>query len=180
MSQKITETSKFLSYILRHNPDSIGLSLNIEGWVKIDSLIKHASTAGKCLDRDTILLIVESSDKKRFAISEDGQSIRAVQGHSNSNVNIAYASVIPPEFLYHGTAIQFIDSIKMQGLLSLTRQYVHLSADEKTALNVGKRHGKPIALKINALQMYQQGFIFHQADNGVWLTKNIPVQFIIE
>ncbi len=58
------------------------------------------------------------------------------------------------------------------------RPYVPLSADEATAIKVGQRHGKPGTLKINAQLMHEQGFKFHQADNGVWLTKSVPVKYI--
>lgn len=180
MSKQLSEISKFLSYVLRHQPDAIGITLDREGWVDISTLIAAAATAtdGKLLDRNFIETVVTTSDKKRFAISEDGLRIRAVQGHSAENVNINYVKKVPPEFLYHGTATRFLDSIRKEGLLPGSRQYVHLSQDEQTALAVGQRHGKPAVLKIEALRMHQQGFKFHQAENGVWLTGKVPAQFL--
>ncbi len=180
MSKQLSEISKFLSYVLRHQPDAIGITLDLEGWTDISALIAAAANDGKQLDRDLIQSVVTTSDKKRFAISEDGLRIRAVQGHSTESVDINYVEKVPPEFLYHGTAIRFMESIRKEGLLPGSRQYVHLSQDEQTAHAVGQRHGKPVALKIKALLMHEQGFKFFQAENGVWLTPNVPVTFISE
>lgn len=180
MSKQYAETSKFLSFVLRHHPESIGITLDQEGWADINALISGATKDGKIIDRELIFSIVENSDKKRFTISSNGLAIRAAQGHSTEQVNLSYEEKLPPEFLYHGTATRFMDTIKVQGLVPGVRQYVHLSADEETAIAVGQRHGKPVVLKIEALSMYKQGFIFHQADNDVWLTKIVPVEFIVE
>lgn len=178
MSDLYTETSKFLSYVLRHEPHAIGVTLNDQGWVSISTLIEGANRAGKQLTEDLIRKIVENSDKKRFSISTDGLFIRAAQGHSNKKLSINYIEKPPPEFLYHGTAMRFVGSIKKQGLLPGERQYVHLSEDERTALAVGQRHGKPIVLKIKTLLMHQQGFKYYLADNCVWLTEEIPIEFL--
>ncbi|ACZ78784.1 RNA 2'-phosphotransferase [Dickeya parazeae] len=180
MSQKSTDISKFLSYILRHQPEAIGLSLDTEGWAVISDLILCAVKEGYILENSLIHSIVDNSDKRRFTISDDGLRIRAVQGHSTQQVNISYKEKTPPEILYHGTATRFISAIREQGLIPVSRQYVHLSPDEETAIQVGQRHGKPIVLTIKALNMYEQGFKFYQADNGVWLTDTVPYQFIQE
>ena len=103
-----------------------------------------------------------------------------MQGHSTASVNINYVEKVPPEFLHHGTATRFIESIRNQGLLPGSRQYVHLSQDEQTALAVGQRHGKPVVLKIQALLMHEQGLKFFQAENSVWLTGLVPVAFLTE
>ncbi|CDM91709.1 RNA 2'-phosphotransferase [Xenorhabdus bovienii] len=178
MAQFDTKISKFLSYVLRHQPESIGLTLDNEGWADIGVLIKCAEKHGKHLNHALIATIVETNDKKRFAISDDQKRIRAVQGHSSQKVNISYQAQVPPVVLYHGTATRFLDSIFQQGLVAGSRHYVHLSADEATAIKVGQRHGKPGILKINAQLIHEQGFKFHQADNGVWLTKSVPVKYI--
>ncbi|MGY2287922.1 RNA 2'-phosphotransferase [Pseudomonas gingeri] len=179
-SKHLNEVSKFLSYVLRHEPQSIGLQLDTEGWAKIDFLIAGAAKEGRILDRELILAVVSSSDKKRFAISDDAQYIRAVQGHSTESVNIQYVEKEPPEFLYHGTATRFLESIQQQGLIAGSRHHVHLSQDMAAAVAIGQRYGKPVLLKIEALRMYQQGFKFFQADNGVWLTNNVPSNLITE
>lgn len=180
MSKKSNDTSKFLSYVLRHEPEAIELSLDKEGWAVIDDLILRAGNKGYALDKDLIFDVVESSEKKRFTISEDGLRIRAAQGHSTQQVNITYAEKTPPDVLYHGTATRFIAQIREQGLLPLSRQYVHLSSDEDTAIQVGQRYGKPVLLKIKAMDMYDKGFKFYQADNGVWLTEHVPYEYIQE
>ena len=178
MSSSLNDTSKFLSYVLRHEPHAIGLTLNSEGWADIAALIDNASQHGKTIDRDLIQQVVATSDKKRFAISEDGSRIRAVQGHSTNAVAINYEPKTPPEFLYHGTATRFLESIQKEGLRPGERHYVHLSEDIQTAIAVGQRYGKPVVLKVEALHMHQQGFTFFQAENGVWLTEAIPHIYI--
>ncbi len=174
MNKKPAEISKFLSYVLRHEPQAIGLLLDYEGWAVISELIVQAKQAGQNLNTTLIREIVTSSDKKRFAISEDGLRIRAVQGHSTDTVAIAHAEKIPPEVLYHGTATRFLDSILREGLKPGLRQHVHLSEDMGVATAVGQRYGKPVVLKIEALRMHQQGLKFFQAENGVWLCKDVP------
>lgn len=175
-----TDISKFLSYVLRHQPEFIGLTLDSDGWANIQDLIKGAAAVGKVLDLAGIREIVETSDKKRFSISPDGMQIRAVQGHSTESVELNFAELVPPPFLYHGTAARFLESIRAQGLKPGSRHYVHLSADPQTALAVGQRHGRPVVLTIAAATMVEEGYIFHRAENGVWLTKAVPIAFIRE
>jgi putative RNA 2'-phosphotransferase len=171
--------SQYLSFILRHKPEEIGLTLDREGWANIEELIsKSQPVKNVALDEEIIKNIVSNSDKKRFQISDDGKLIRAVQGHSTTSVNITLNKLIPPTYLYHGTAQRFVDSIKEQGLISKDRQYVHLTENKDTALSVGTRYGKPEILIINALEMHNSGFNFFQAENGVWLVKHVPVDFI--
>lgn len=180
MSKQHTDTSKFLSFVLRHEPQAIGLTLDREGWAEIAALIDGARQSGRALDKALIRDVVTSSDKKRFAISEDGLRIRAVQGHSTDSVAITYVEKVPPEFLYHGTATRFLESILKEGLRPGERQHVHLSEDVQTATAVGQRYGKPVVLKIEALRMHQQGFKFYQAENGVWLVGDIPPRFLVQ
>lgn len=180
MSKTSSEISKFLSYALRHQPEAIGLSLDKEGWATISDLILCSVKKGYALDETLLRQIVDGSDKKRFTISDDRLRIRAAQGHSTQQVNIDYPEKTPPEYLYHGTATRFMPAIREQGLIPLSRQYVHLSSDEDTAIQVGQRHGKPIVLKIHSQTMHEQGFKFFQADNGVWLAESVPWAFIRE
>lgn len=177
-NKRLNETSKFLSYILRHEPHTIGLQLDTEGWADIDSLISGAAKEGRILDQATIQTVVNSNDKQRFTLSDDGLRIRAVQGHSATDVNLQHIEKEPPEFLFHGTATRFLESILQQGLIAGSRHHVHLSQDTLTAITVGQRYGKPVVLKIESLRMYQQGFKFFQAENSVWLTEAVPVNFI--
>ncbi|XTD80783.1 RNA 2'-phosphotransferase [Proteus vulgaris] len=176
MKDKV-QISRFLSYILRHAPESIGLSLDAQGWGEISKLILLTQKKGTPLTLELINDVVKTNDKKRFAISEDGLFIRAVQGHS-LKTTVAYQAITPPKILYHGTATRFIDSIFNQGLIPNGRQYVHLSQDYKTAVNVGNRHGKAVVLIVDSEKMFSEGFEFYQSDNGVWLTLFVPVNYL--
>jgi putative RNA 2'-phosphotransferase len=169
--------SKFLSFVLRHKPDAIGLALDPQGWASIDELIARGNAAGTQFSRQDLLNVVETSDKKRFSISADGLRIRAAQGHSVS-VELGLPPQEPPPILFHGTATRFIESILSEGLKPQARQQVHLSANETTARRVGQRHGKPVILKVDARRMHAEGFKFYRADNGVWLTDHVPPEFL--
>lgn len=170
VTETINSISKFLSYVLRHKPAAIGLNLDQEGWANIEELIEKADIR---FSRDMLLEVVATSEKKRFAISDNGQSIRANQGHSIT-VDLGLEPVEPPELLFHGTATRFLDSIQEQGLRPQDRKHVHLSADIETATKVGKRHGKPVILTIPAQKMHLQGHPFFKSENGVWLTGFVP------
>ena len=176
MNKELTKASKFLSYVLRHKPDAIGLELDPEGWASIEELIGKADIP---ITEELLGEVVATNDKKRFAISPDGLFIRANQGHS-LKVDLGLQPIEPPELLYHGTATRFLASIKEMGLIPKNRQYVHLSSNEETAIKVGQRHGKPVVLTIPALTMHQQGHKFFQAKNGVWLTNCIESKFFTE
>lgn len=179
MSKKIIEdTSKFLSYVLRHEPQAIGLELDSQGWGDLDALISGAAKNGRQLNRELIERVVEGNDKKRFALSADGQRIRAVQGHSNKAVQLQLEAKQPPAVLYHGTATRFMESINEKGLIPGSRHHVHLSQEIETAKAVGQRYGKVVILQVDAQAMQAQGFTFYQAENGVWLTDQVPVSFI--
>lgn len=177
MKKQITEASKFLSYVLRHKPESIELPITPEGWVNLQDLISKGNASGQHLTMELIDQVVQTSDKKRFEISEDGNLIRAAQGHSTDKVNITYEAKVPPDILYHGTTERFIDGIFEKGLMPMSRHHVHLSQDVSTAETVGARHGSPVVLKIDANAMHVQGHQFYQASNGVWLTAAVPVEF---
>lgn len=176
--KQLNKTSKFLSFVLRHKPEAIGLTLDASGWATLDELIDKANDSGEVrnLDRALIQEVVDTNDKKRFIISDDGQQIRANQGHS-IDVDLQLKPVTPPEFLYHGTATRFLDSILQEGLKPQQRQHVHLSTDIETATAVGQRYGKPVILKIKALSMHEQGYVFYRSENGVWLTRNVSPSF---
>ncbi len=167
-------TSKFLSFVLRHRPDSIGLTLDDNGWAEIEVLIAKASIP---LNHALIAEVVASSDKKRFALSEDGLWIRANQGHS-VQVDLQLASQIPPEILFHGTAEGSVAAIHRLGLLKGSRQHVHLSPDPETARRVGQRHGRPTVLRVNSAQMHAAGHQFLLSENGVWLCDHVPPAYL--
>jgi putative RNA 2'-phosphotransferase len=177
MSKRLESTSKFLSLVLRHQPEAIGLSLDDAGWADVAELIERSNNSKRPLSIELLQEVVANNDKKRFAFSADGSKIRASQGHSVT-VELGIPAKTPPELLYHGTATRFVESIKQQGLLSGSRQHVHLSADPATALKVGQRHGKPVVLVVAAQKMQESGHKFYQSENGVWLVAAVPVQFI--
>lgn len=172
-----THLSKFISLILRHEPQAIGLELGPEGWVRVDALLAGMNGKGESISLDELQEIVATSEKKRFAFSDDGLLIRANQGHS-VDVEITFEKATPPEILFHGTATRFLESIRAKGLQKQNRQHVHLSADEATAIKVGQRHGTPIVLRVRAERMNNAGFSFYIAPNGVWLTDSIPPEFL--
>lgn len=170
--------SKFLGLVLRHKPEAIGLQLDAQGWANIDELVALAKAGGTSIDRDLIDEIVATSDKKRFLLSADGSSIRAAQGHSVS-IDLGLPASTPPDCLFHGTATRFLSSIRTQGLLRGSRQHVHLSANEATAVEVGKRHGMPVVLTVKAIHLHRQGHPFFLSANGVWLTASVPAEYLI-
>lgn len=174
----MSRQSKFLSFILRHKPEEVGLTLDAAGWVPIDLLLSALKKAGRPMSQQELEALVASNDKKRFTISGDGAFIRAAQGHS-IHVKLGLSPLVPPEALYHGTARQNLDRIFMDGLKPMGRQHVHLSASPSDAQQVGRRHGKPVVLQVPALQMHEAGHAFYVSDNGVWLVNNVPAHFII-
>ncbi len=177
MSHLNVKISKFLSLILRHAPESIGLCLDAKGWVVVDDLLSAAEAHGRGISRDRLDEVVFSNDKQRFVFSPDGLRIRANQGHS-VNIDLELTSVAPPPMLFHGTATRFLPSICLQGLQSISRQHVHLSVTREQAHRVGTRHGRPVVLEIDAEGMSDAGYLFYLSANGVWLTEFVPVDFI--
>ena len=173
---RLEKTSKFLSYVLRHRPEAIDLTLDANGWAAIAELIEKAGTQNP-LDRDLILQVVETSEKKRFALSGDGEKIRANQGHS-VKVDLELKRKEPPAVLYHGTATRFLASILREGLRPRRRHHVHLSSDSDTAVKVGQRHGEPVVLRVAAAEMAAEGYAFFRSENGVWLADSVPPAFL--
>lgn len=171
------KVSKFLSYVLRHKPEKLGVTLDPNGWVDVDELLAKAAQNGKAISKEQLERVVANNDKKRFAFSEDRTKIRASQGHS-VGVELGYSSAVPPEILYHGTADRFLESIKNFGLQKQSRQHVHLSATLETASAVGKRHGRLVVLGIRAAEMQRDGFEFYLSANNVWLTDTVPTKYI--
>jgi putative RNA 2'-phosphotransferase len=177
MDNRLVGTSKFLSLVLRHQPEVIGLSLDAEGWVNVDELLAACREHGKEITRTILEEVVATNDKKRFAFSDDQRRIRANQGHS-VDVDLNLESKSPPEFLYHGTVERFLESIRRHGLVRGKRGHVHLSPDRQTAKQVGSRRGKPVILIVAAERMHRDGHSFYLSDNGVWLTAAVPADYL--
>jgi len=165
-----------MSLILRHKPDAIGISLDEHGWANVDELIAGIAKDNE-FNMDILEEIVRTDEKQRYSFNEDKTLIRANQGHSIP-VDVELEEKEPPELLWHGTGEKYVESIDEQGLIPKSRLYVHLSKDEDTAVKVGKRHGKPVLYHVKAKQMYDDGYKFYLSANGVWLTKEVTVEYL--
>ncbi len=169
--------SIFISLVLRHKPDAAGIQLDEHGWANVDELIEGINNTGRTIDMDVLEEIVRTDNKQRYSFNEDRTLIRANQGHSIP-VDVELEEKQPPQYLYHGTADRFMDSIMAEGLKSMSRLYVHLSKDKETAVKVGKRHGSPVVIKVKAEEMWKDGIKLYLSQNGVWLTKYVDKKYI--
>lgn len=170
--------SKFLSYVLRHRPESIGIELDSAGYAEVSQLLECAKDNGFQITLDELTKVVKESDKQRFALSDDGLNIRASYGHSIP-LDLDYSPGVPPDLLYHGTAEKNLESIGKKGLATGNRQYVHLSTDPDTATSVGQRHGRPRVIVIQSGQMHSDGYRFFSATNKIWLTEYVPPEYLV-
>jgi putative RNA 2'-phosphotransferase len=174
MKPDLVRLSKFMSLLLRHAPETVGLKLGEGGWVAIDDLV---SKGGAGLTQEIVLTIVEKDEKRRYALSDDRLKIRATYGHS-LDVDLGLRSQEPPERLFHGTAAHVLSSIKQDGITRKRRRYVHLSADRPTAAKVGSRHGRPVVITVEAGRMYRAGMKFYHSESGIWLTDWVPPAYL--
>ena len=174
----LTEISRYLSLILRHHPETIGITLDEHGWADVDELIAGISRT-RPFTKEMLEESVRTDEKMRYSFSEDKSLIRANQGHSVP-VDVELAESIPPAVLYHGTAQKYVSSIDRIGLIPKSRLYVHLSCDLDTAVKVGKRHGKVVVYRVDTAGMARDGYKFYQSANHVWLTKEVPAKYLIE
>jgi putative RNA 2'-phosphotransferase len=173
----MSRDSKLLSRILRHTPHEIGLTLDAQGWVLVDDLLKALRRAGRPMTRAELIAVIALDDKQRFTLSADGRRLRAAQGHSIL-VDLQLAPAVPPEVLYHGTSRRSLDAIFAMGLRPGRRRQVHLSPERETAQQVGQRHGKPVVLRVAAAHMHREGHTFQRSENGVWLTDQVPAVYL--
>lgn len=167
-----SRASKKLSYLLRHSQDPLYISLE-GGWAKVAAILDTLQISQTQLEQ-----IVAEDEKMRYSFNNSGTMIRANQGHSIPGVHIEFASPEPPEFLYHGTATRFLESIMKDGLKPMTRQWVHISPTYETAVKVGSRHGKPIVLRVKAKEFVAAGNKLFLSDNGVWLAMAVPSSYL--
>lgn len=174
-----TQASKFLSLVLRHRPEEVGLELDSRGWVEVSELLDALSTAGMSITASELEDLVASNDKQRFAFNVDRTKIRANQGHSVA-VNLGLKPANPPAVLYDGTPRRIAATILKDGLQKMNRQHVHLHTDLSMAINVGGRRGRPVVLCVDARAMAKSGFRFYETANGVWLTDEVPPEFLDE
>lgn len=177
MSGSKEKISKRLSYVLRHRPDSIGLLLDENGYVEVESLLSALAAHGEQVTIEQLNELVQTNDKKRFSFDPSGLRIRANQGHS-LEIDLNYQQKVPPPVLYHGTAARFVESIRQKGLVKGQRHHVHLTESKETALAVGSRYGKAVLLLVNTVEMQHNGAVFFLSDNQVWLTESVPANCI--
>ena len=171
-------TSKFISLILRHKPEVIGISLDEHGWADVQDLIDGVNhSEGHFLDQKVLEEIVRTDEKQRYSFNEDHTLIRANQGHSIP-VDVELEEKTPPDILLHGTGEKYVSSIERQGLIPKSRLYVHLSSDVDTAKKVGSRHGRPVIYQVDCRKMMKDGFCFYLSVNKVWLTKAVPTKYL--
>lgn len=176
MKNEKDSMSKFVSLVLRHHPEAAYIQLDEHGWADVGQLLSGMKRAGRKISMEMLEEIVRTDEKQRYSFNGDKTLIRANQGHSIP-VDVGLKELEPPEILYHGTAARFYDSIQKQGLRPMLRLYVHLSKDIETAVSVGKRHGKPVVLKVYSGVMYQEGVSFYLSENGVWLTGKVEPKY---
>ena len=173
----LTNLSRYMSLILRHKPEVIGITLDEHGWANVNDLIYGIEKNNPGFNMDILEQIVRTDSKQRYSFNDDKSLIRANQGHS-INVDVELKEKEPPEYLYHGTGEKYVESINQDGLIPKSRLYVHLSKDIETANNVGRRHGKEVVYRIDSGQMYLDGHKFYLSENGVWLIKEVPVKYL--
>ena len=179
LTKEEVKISKFVSLVLRHKPQNIGITLSKDGWANVYELIEKIKLTGRNINKDILERVVLYNDKKRFSFNEDHTLIRANQGHS-IDVDLQFEDKEPPEILFHGTSISSIESIKQEGIKKMGRLHVHLSLTEETAKKVGERHGKPAIIKINSKKMYEDGIKFYLSENKVWLCDYVDPKYIFD
>lgn len=176
--KQLESTSRFISLILRHKPEVIGIALDEHGWADVQDMITGINASGKhSLDMEMLEEIVRTDEKGRYSFNEDRTLIRANQGHSIP-VDVELEEKTPPDTLWHGTGEKYVSSIDRHGLIPKSRLYVHLSSDLTTAQNVGKRHGSPVIYEIDCRKMAEDGYRFFLSANHVWLTKEVPARYL--
>ena len=174
--EKTDRLSKFISLVLRHNPDAAHVTVDEHGWANVEELLAGIQSTGRKIDMEILEEIVVADTKQRYSFNQDKTLIRANQGHSIA-VDVELKEQEPPEFLYHGTATRFLGSIEREGLKPMSRLYVHLSKDIETAMKVGGRHGVPVVLKVHSGDMHRDDYQFYLSENGVWLTKKVDTKY---
>lgn len=167
----------YMTYILRHKPQDIGIAMDTQGWVSVLDFLQKAKYK-KQVTREMLIEEVEADDKGRFEFNSNKSKIRCVQGHSVEHVILNLAPWTDCLPLYHGTAEKNIASIMHEGILKRKRKHVHISNDIETAKRVGQRHGVPVVFEIDTQTMITHGYKFYRAENGVILTDRVPSRYI--
>ena len=181
MPQSVNDVKlgRFLSLVLRHEPGAAGITLDKNGWADVEELLAGVRHTGRQIDMDTLERIVRENNKQRYSFNEDHTKIRANQGHS-VQVDVELKETAPPQYLFHGTASRFLPAIQREGIRKMDRQYVHLSSDFQTALSVGRRHGSPVVLTVDASAMARDGVTFYLSENDVWQCEYVSPKYFTE
>lgn len=179
MKNNDSKISKYISLILRHKPEEIGLKLDEHGYLRVLDLIEGIDKSYEGFSMDDLERIVREDSKGRYSFNEDKSKIRANQGHS-IKVDLGLEEIKPPKVLYHGTGRKYLESILENGLIKKERQYVHLSKDRETASIVGKRHGDLVIFEVDSESMFNDGIKFYLSKNNVWLCNYVPKKYIKE
>ncbi len=177
-SNSDVKLGRFLILVLRHDPHAAGITLDEHGWADVNELLAGVNRTGRKIDRVTLERIVRENNKQRYSFNGDGTKIRANQGHS-LQVDVELKAAQPPKYLYHGTASRFLPAIQAEGIRKMSRQHVHLSGDFETAMAVGKRHGIPVVITIDAGAMARDGVAFYRSENGVWLCGHVEPKYFV-
>ena len=171
--------SKTVSHALRHEPWVYELELDDQGWVPIEQLLEtlrsEKDSWGELAESD-LEEMIRVSAKRRHEI-QNGR-MRAIYGHSLPG-KLKRTPSSPPAVLFHGTSPKSIPEIKLNGLMPMNRQNVHLSTDEATAIEVGKRKARdPVLLRVRSMEAFENGVPFYEGNEKVWLADAVPSQFI--
>lgn len=174
-----TKLSKTISYILRHNPQSFNLKLDVDGSVKTDELLSALKNKFQGITKDDLIKLVKNDSKGRFSFLNNRKRIRANYGHSIEGINPDYKAIKPPEFLYHGTTPKVKDKITKNGLKPMGRNYVHLSVGIKEAKKVAyRRTDHPVIIKIKALEAYKDEQNFYKTAENIYLTNKVSPKYL--
>ena len=178
----MSQISKFLALVLRHQPEMAGVTLDPEGWVEVEGLLRGLSSKGMNVDRADLERIVAEDSKQRYALK--GDWMRANQGHSVAGVcAVELVPMAPPQVLYHGTTRERWTRIRASGGLNPgQRHHVHLSATTATARQVAERYRaeNPILLQVRAADYAAAGGLFYRSENQVWLIEFVPLEYLEE
>ena len=177
MDKHLIKLSKFLSLILRHKPQTVGLCLDEKGWADVGELIDLVSQQGIHISRELLEEIVGDSEEKSFVFNADKSKIRSYQEQS-PKADLALISEQPPQYLVYCTTTRFLATMRSQGLIPGNQSHVQLSSDKLAAIQLGQRYGQSIVLTVKAAEMFQAGHPFYRSEQGLWLAETVPPWYI--
>ncbi len=172
MKAPLTKVSKYISYLLRHNPEN--LDMDNEGFVDLDELILKLQEKYD-VDKRFIKAIVNSPNP-RFEVANN--KIRALYGHT-VDVDSARTEDTLAAVLYHGTTLEAAARILRDGLKPMRRQWVHVSPTKDIARDVGgRRTANPVILEVDAKAARDEGIRFYKVTETVFLCSEVPPRYV--